>query len=176
MGVCGVHAIRHLDVPCGAGNYRMDVSVKHYPMPPSVNELYLNLRKSRFGKGSGMARTKSPEYRKYELQVLQWRTKHAWVVETLRSLATRCGPGRVIRIDHVFHAPRNRVITLDKRPKPNDATNYFKALHDTLAKVMETDDKWFWCGSYDREPYTSGDPSLPNGWVNMQISLVERPW
>jgi Holliday junction resolvase RusA-like endonuclease len=135
------------------------VTLSGFPMPPSVNNLYISM---------GRRRVKAPSYRAFERQVLQWMMLHAQELDLARKLSTMTGPQRFIHIDAVFFMHRSRILCKDGRPKKNDTANRIKALDDALAQILGIDDCYFWSGSYDKAAVD--DESLVGVDVTMVIS------
>ena len=120
----------------------MYYQIKGFPLPPSVNALYLNL--------PGRGRCKSPKYRAYEESVRFWLYKNNPSIQTLRVILGDIPKGTVLRVDQTFYFQRKSIITKDGRPKKNDTSNRLKALHDAIAELIGIDDCYFWDGTYSK--------------------------
>jgi len=112
--------------------------LKHYPLPPSVNEAYRNV--------PGVGRVKSSVYKKFELEVGEWSlTYRKALLEAFTALIKGDWMGySVFEIDFFFIVARHRLWTKKGEPKRFDADSRIKAGQDVFCKVLGMDDKYFW--------------------------------
>lgn len=123
----------------------MDVKQVHLrglPLPPSVNELHRSVGRGRV--------IKSEKYRAYEHKCTVWMLQNNYQLLPARAMARECGPAKFLKIDCMFFMLREQIVSLAQLPKPNDTSNRLKAAHDAIAQMLHIDDKYFWCGSFNK--------------------------
>lgn len=137
------------------------VNLEGFPLPPSVNNLYLTI---------GKRRVKAGDYRLFERAVMVWMKRNAEALDYARQLTILTGPKRFIHIDTMFYMKRERIFCKDGRPKRNDTSNRIKALHDALATILGLDDCYFWSGGYDKQAVDDDQK------VGVSITMVISPY
>lgn len=123
-----------------------EITVRGFPMPPSVNNVYANVP-------SG-GRRKTDTYKSYEQTVSHWALQNAHQLNVLRDWVTQIPRAHAIRIDHIFHFHAFRIVTRGGKPMKNDSWNRPKVLHDCLAALLGIDDCYFWSGVLEKSPIT----------------------
>lgn len=112
------------------------------PLPPTSNHMYATIMA-----GGRPIRIPSRESKAFKQAVQVWRLQNL----QLSNLARAEFSGHAIQIDRYFAFRRERLWTLDGRPKSIDATNFIKPLDDALAEyVLGFDDRWFWSGTCEK--------------------------
>jgi hypothetical protein len=132
--------------------------MKNLPMPPSLNNSYINVR--------GVGRVASKELINYKTALRVWgfdkQDVSYYLAKQLRD--------QLIRIDLKFFFARKRVITKLNTVKKNDVSNRIKAIEDGLCSIFDTDDKYVF--SITAEKMISPDD---NEFVNAEIYVLKRP-
>lgn len=134
--------------------------IRDFPMCPTVNALYASGRfqtnKNKFAKPTFKSkRWKSDEYKVFETYAAQWAVKNTRLVKEIKLAAQDAIiRGFQIRVDSYFVFPRAKIICKSKKllnaAKEIDASNYIKASHDLLAKIIQVDDRHFWSGYFEK--------------------------
>ena len=134
--------------------------IRDFPMCPTVNALYssgrFNTNKNKFAKPTMKAkRWKSDAYKVFETYAAQWATKNSKLVREIKEKTREAVcKGFQIRVDSYFVFPKSKLICKSKKvgnpTKEIDASNYIKASHDLLAKIIQIDDRHFWAGHYEK--------------------------
>jgi hypothetical protein len=158
------------------------ITLRSYPMPPSVNELYFN---NLYNGGRG--RIKSQSYKQFERAVSIWAMQNQATLMQARDLTTRLNAKNVLRIDSVFYFYERKILMKADgkepvngfrakkkgEPKASDTSNRLKAMEDTLCALLGIDDCWIWAGSFTKAPFP--ESPIPEH-VNISISLYEVDW
>lgn len=121
-----------------------EITIKGFPMPPSMNNLYAN-------RPNG-GRFKTLGYKSFEQTVQWWCTQNAHQVDRLRDWVLHLPEKHGIRVDHIFHFLPHKIITKAGKPRKNDTWNRPKALHDVICEYLSIDDSFFWSGSVEKSP------------------------
>lgn len=109
--------------------------LKNYPLPPSSNDLYASVR-------GRLVKTKMA--RLYEFEVQSYKLNQHSFIEEIKSRLK----DEMIIVDCVFVFEKSRLISKENKLKKLDASNRLKICHDTLAKLIEIDDKNIVKGSF----------------------------
>lgn len=134
----------------------MVFEIKGFPLPPSANALYANVR--------GIGRVKARKYRVYEAQVQSWALRNPGQLEGLRSLDKS---KYLFHVEHVFYFERSSIVSKAGNPIRNDTSNRIKAVDDLISKLIDVDDSRFWSGSYHKLI------SFENEWVDLKFTAIE---
>lgn len=107
------------------------------PVPPSHNQCYRNV--PRIGR---VASAKLIAFRK-EMQ--KWLYQHH---SEVKLAVDKCGDaldaGFLFQVNCYFLFNRKSLYTLEGQPKKMDVSNRIKALHDSIADIIQIDDRLFW--------------------------------
>lgn len=151
------------------------------PMPPSENHQYAaRAFPGKHGKnydgprkvGFTMARIcPTSDLEKYQKSVeAEWKEKNLIAVYKCRdTLKQWMMKGLYIHVTSFAFWEYFDIFTKEGLPRKSDATNRVKALHDSLARVLEIDDCWFWnatVGKYTKK--TEGQ------WCAVEFRPVEH--
>jgi len=129
----------------------MEISIDDFPLPPSANDLNINRS------GGGRGRYNSTKYLSFKSDVRSWWLHNNQYVHIYRKRVKEwVDNGWYLRVDCVFRFKSQRLWTQEGKPKALDSSNYLKACHDELAKVLDVDDKFFWNGTFDKLPARGG--------------------
>lgn len=138
-----------------------EVALAGLPMPPSTNALHRSI-----GRGKVI---KSAKYNEYERQCQVWMLQNNHQLMPARAFVRQCGPRKFIKVDCIFYMHRERILSLANLPQANDTSNRLKAAHDAVAQMLHIDDKFFWCGSFNK----ASIPNTSEQWMNCKLSLWE---
>jgi len=108
-----------------------------FPMPPSANNLFLNI--------PGRGRVKGPKYREYEREVQIWCMRNHSQLQSWRALVGQRRATQALALDVKFKF--NSITIIKKKdglPKRLDLDNRLKALVDCLFVVIGIDDCYLW--------------------------------
>lgn len=137
------------------------VEVRGFPLPPSANNVYSNTSRGRI---------KNAVYKQYEQECHHWRLNNGYSLNYLRDWVLQIPAAHAIRIDRMYHMMPHKILTNDMRPRRNDTFNRIKVMDDCLAKLLDIDDSYFWCGHTDKQPITiEGLPEC----VDFRLSMVD---
>ncbi len=105
---------------------------ENLPMPPTVNNSYEN---------GGKRRIKSDKLRAYQLEMHKWGLFH---VKELRQIheAIEANPFKKLRLNLVFHFPREKIYTKSGNVKERDTSNLIKAIEDAFFNLIGIDDRF----------------------------------
>lgn len=116
------------------------------PMPPSSNHQYWHQVMK--GKGGQQVARPTPtgDLKKFNKAVeVEWKELNLVAVYKCRKLLREWMlRGQFIRVEVYAFFNYFDLFTQQGVPKRMDASNRIKALHDSLATVLEIDDSWFW--------------------------------
>jgi len=123
----------------------MKFSLRNIPLPPSHNHAYMTIPGT-------MRRTKSAEYRKYIKNEWEyWSLMNRQEVLKIKRALETVRPYPILRVDAVIGIKRDRLFwKLKKTPRPMDAFNYLKIVHDLVAKEIGVDDSHFFSGLVEK--------------------------
>lgn len=115
-----------------------------FPLPPTSNHLY----ETGWNKTTGKSfRRKSCSYKSYIQECEFWRLKNLPLVRfTKNFFAEWIRIGATIKVDSYFEFSRGNIWTKKNAPKILDTSNRIKGLHDVLAHILQTDDRFFFAG------------------------------
>lgn len=112
-------------------------SLYKYPLPPSSNELYASVR-------GRLIKTKIA--RLYDYEVQNYYLNNINMFNDLRLFVK----DSLISVDCIFIFHKKRIISKENKVKKLDASNRLKICHDTLAKILDIDDKQIVRGSFEK--------------------------
>lgn len=138
------------------------VTITHFPMPPSANNLQKSTR--------GGRRYNTEAYQHYIDEYQYWALSNLKLIRAIKEKMQAMKPHHVLYIETMYFFERHKILTKSGRPKRNDTSNREKALHDGIAKVFEFDDCLFWCGMYGKQALPETDKKER---VQIQIRVVE---
>lgn len=148
-------------------------TLKDLPIPPSVNRAYSTNWKTK-------RRFKSQDYQAYEAMILHWKQLHPANLASARQFTTLLEPGEAFKLELTFYFPRERILTKGKaatrkkpaeppRPKRNDTSNRVKIAHDTISKLLDVDDCYFW----DLAEYKVALNSDHPGFMDAVLTIIQ---
>lgn len=116
-------------------------------MPPRQSELLTN----QFGGGKTW-RTDSKIYKEYKAKVLTWTLTRAVKIKEIRELLEyEMQPQRLqLVVDSYFGMTPADYWFKNGTVRNLDATNYIKALHDSLVNVLGVDDRYYAVGACEK--------------------------
>lgn len=116
------------------------------PMPPSSNAQYWQQIMPGRNGGQVARPTSTGELKKFQNEFgVVWKQQNLVAVCKARALLRDWMlKGWFIRVETYAFFNYFDLFTQKGVPKRMDASNRLKALHDTLAEVLEVDDSWFW--------------------------------
>ena len=140
--------------------------VEGLPLPPSANDMYeptthKKWKVNRAGQkylGVRVGRRASDELKAFQLKCLSHKNSK---LDFFRIIRTQClewiKQGYLLRVDTWVAFEHSRLWTLDGQPKQLDADNRRKPLQDSLASILNIDDKWFFAGNIEKVTCRSKD-------------------
>lgn len=145
------------------------VLIEAFPMPPSVNALYIRRAPDFGGARRGRGLMKSEVYNSYIRDVDQWARQACLVLPRtrVRLHAMLSADTILLEVHAKFYFHREAILTLTGSPKRNDTENRLKALFDQVARVLCIDDKLFWSGGFDKLPV----PAKAQERVDIRVML-----
>lgn len=141
------------------------VTLKDIPMPPSANNLYATIWKTK-------RRIKTKEYNVYEQMMNLWASTHPQQLSNARQLTLNIKQNQALKVDRTYWFPREKVLTKQGKPKRNDTSNRIKALDDAVSALIAIDDCFFWDGSFEKQIVPQGDHP---GWVDLTLTIIDLP-
>lgn len=141
------------------------------PMPPSSNHQYWHQIMP--GKSGGQVARPTPtgDLKKYVKAVEEtWKNQNLVAVYKCRKmLRDWMLQGKYIRVETFAFFNYFDLFTQQGVPKRMDGSNRIKALHDSLAAVLEIDDSWFWDTEIRKRETKSAEP-----WCAVVFHPVEH--
>lgn len=135
------------------------ILIQNFPLPPSENKLYRNV--------PGVGRVSTKELKDYKENVRVWALSNKQIIDATKDIIfSEWNNDRALKIDCYFVLKHERIYTKDGRPKKLDASNFIKACHDQLALSLGIDDRYFFCGHFEK---VSGE----NECVIVFISVID---
>ena len=151
------------------------MTLSRLPMPPSINNAYINLKRG--------GRAKGEAYKRFDQYMAHWQMRNIHEVVKIRQwvMAERA-KGNVFHVEHLFRFNHKSIImkngsakgTKNPRkagdPKQNDTSNRIKIIDDAIANMLLIDDSYFWSGSYDKQVTQS-----PIETEHVEIIIISKP-
>ncbi len=142
-----------MPVECHINNIILEggeILIRDFPLPPSSNSLYRNIKNGRAGQ---LGRAKTEKYKLYCDDVAMWAIVHGKTLKRTRSeVNDLLLIHKTLQIDATFCIAESRCYSKDGKIKKIDTFNHIKALHDQLSEVLWVDDRFFWDGNVRRQP------------------------
>lgn len=131
----------------------IDVIIKDFPMPVSVNKSMMpvigKLRFNKNGKPYGSGRfVKTKEYKEFESKALEWELSHRKGLDSLkneiihrRKELIKQNQELTLKVQYFAVFPKEKIITENNKLERRDADNLIKTCKDVLFKALCLDDK-----------------------------------
>ena len=110
--------------------------LKKYPLPPSSNELYASVR-------GRLIKSKLAKF--HDFQTQSYKIKNLDLINEIKSKLSQTD---LLEIDTYFIFHKSRVIGQKGQLKKIDCTNFIKQTHDSLARMIDIDDKQYITGRF----------------------------
>jgi hypothetical protein len=146
----------------------MKIEFLRIPLPPSVNNMYVNISSRPGVKRRG--RAKSIEYIHWLKLMQVWMAQNSTEVVHARSELKSLSINSMLVFESVFNFRMDQIYTRDGLPKRNDHENRLKALHDAVCEMIGIDDKWIF--KIYSEKYA--DRSIVSPHVDLVIKLTSN--
>lgn len=131
-----------LELICEGDHFKLN----RLPMSPSHNHQYWHQVMPGKSGGHHARPTPTGELKKFQKELgTTWKDQNLVAVYKARALCREWMlKGKFIGIYTMACFNYFDLFTSEGVPKRHDVSNRIKALHDTLAEVLEVDDSWFW--------------------------------